>query len=99
MWVYYSCLATDTRFFKVISLLNIINEEKFLNAIKSTNFVNLKNKEFNEKFDESVYSNDGKKINFFNLGPMNKWENNLNPKIRKKIEDSFGDEMKEIGYL
>jgi len=30
---------------------------------------------------------------------MNKWENNLNPKIRKKIEDSFGDEMKEIGYL
>ena len=31
MWVYYSCLATDTRFFKVISLLNIINEEKITN--------------------------------------------------------------------
>ena len=33
---------------------DIINEKKFLNAIKSTNFVNLKNKELNEKFDETV---------------------------------------------
>ena len=28
IWVFYSCLATDTRFLRVISLLNIINEEK-----------------------------------------------------------------------
>ena len=52
-------------------------KKNLLNAIKSTNFVNLKNKELNEKFDESVYSNDGKKINFFNLGFKNKWQNLL----------------------
>ena len=41
----------------------------------------------------------GKKIPFFNLGPKNKWENILEPKIIKKIENSFNVEMKELGYL
>ena len=77
---------------------NIINEEKFLNAIKSTNFVNLKNKEFNEKFDESVYSNDGKKINFFNLGFKNKWQNLLPRDMIDKINNSFKKELLDLNY-
>ena len=77
---------------------NIINEEKFLNAIKSTNFVNLKNKEFNEKFDESVYSNDGKKINFFNLGFKNKWQNLLPIDMINKINNSFKKELLDLNY-
>jgi len=77
---------------------NIINEEKFLNAIKSTNFVNLKNKEFNEKFDESVYSNDGKKINFFNLGFKNKWQNLLPRDMINKINNSFKKELLDLNY-
>ena len=77
---------------------NIINEEKFLNAIKSTNFVNLKNKEFNEKFDESVYSNDGKKINFFNLGFKKKWQNLLPRDIINKINNSFKKELLDLNY-
>jgi len=77
---------------------NIINEEKFLNAIKSTNFVNLKNKEFNEKFDESVYSNDGKKINFFNLGFKNRWQNLLPRDMIDKINNSFKKELLDLNY-
>jgi hypothetical protein len=77
---------------------NIINEKKFVNAIKSTNFVNLKNKEFNEKFDESVYSNDGKKINFFNLGFKNKWQNLLPRDMIDKINNSFKKELLDLNY-
>jgi len=77
---------------------NIINEAKFSNAIKSTNFVNLKNKEFNEKFDESVYSNDGKKINFFNLGFKNKWQNLLPRDMIDKINNSFKKELLDLNY-
>ena len=39
------------------------------------------------------------KKSLFNLGPDNKWENNLDLEIRQKIEKSFSNEMKEIGYL
>ncbi len=77
---------------------NVINEKKFLNAINSTNFVNLKNKELNEKFDESVFSNDGKKINFFNLGFKNKWQNLLSRDMIEKINNSFKKELLELNY-
>ena len=43
----------------------VVNETKLKNSIKSTNFNNLKNKEYNEGFEESVYSKlTGKKVNF-----------------------------------
>lgn len=40
-----------------------------------------------------------KKKNFFNLGPTNNWRQILDDKNREKIENCFGDEMKELGYL
>ena len=76
-----------------------IDENKFLNSIKSTNFSNLKNKELNEGFEESVSSNKtGKKINFFNLGFNNRWQKILQSDIRNKVEDRFSKEIKELGY-
>jgi len=33
------------------------------------------------------------------LGPENKWEKILNKTIKNDIENSFRDEMKELGYL
>ena len=42
---------------------------------------------------------DGNKINFFNLGPENKWEDNLDSSIRGQIENNFYNEMKELNYL
>ena len=78
---------------------NKINEDKFVNCIKSTNFATLKNKELNEKFQESVYSKDGKKINFFNLGFKNKWQNFLKPDILKKINHIYKKDLIDLGYL
>ena len=51
-------------------------------------------------FMENVIKKEtGSNVNFFNLGPKSIWQNSLDKKIIKKIEDDFKDEMKEIGYL
>ena len=64
-----------------------INEKKLFNSIRTTNFSNLKNKELNEGFEESVYSKvTGKKINFFNLGFNNRWQKILPNDVKKKIK-------------
>ena len=78
---------------------NNIDELKFFNAVKSTNFVNLKNKEKNEKFEESVYSKEGKKINFFNLGFKNKWQKSLPEDMISKINSSLKKELLELNYI
>ena len=41
----------------------------------------------------------GQKVKFFNLGPKNHWENSLDEKLRKKIENRFKKEMIELNYL
>ncbi len=77
-----------------------INETKFLNSIKTTNFTNLKNKELNEGFEESVYSKKtGKKINFFNLGFNNRWQKLLPSDIKIKINKKLNKELKELNYF
>ncbi len=78
---------------------NKINEDKFANCIRSTNFATLKNKELNEKFEESVYSKDGKKIKFFNLGFKNKWQNFLKQDILKNINQVYKNDLIDLGYL
>jgi len=76
----------------------IINDKKFLNALKSTNFTNLKNKENIYGFEESIYSDKGKKLNFFNFGFQNKWQKKLPNDIVKKINLSLKNEIIELGY-
>ena len=77
-----------------------LEEEKFTNSIKSTNFSNLKNKELNEGFEESVYSNKiGKKINFFNLGFNNRWQKLLPLDIKNKVNKKFKENLEELNYL
>ena len=76
----------------------IINDEKFSNALKSTNFTNLKNKENIYGFEESIYSDKGKKLNFFNFGFQNKWQKKLPHDIVKKINLSLKNEIIELGY-
>jgi hypothetical protein len=76
----------------------IINNKKFSNALKSTNFTNLKNKENIYGFEESIYSDKGKKLNFFNFGFQNKWQKKLPNDIVKKINLSLKNEIIELGY-
>ena len=76
-----------------------INEKKFLNSINSTSFVNMKNKELNEGFEESIVSKKtGKKLNFFNLGFNNRWQKILSNDIKEKMNLNFKNELKELGY-
>ena len=77
-----------------------IDEKKFVNSIKSTNFANLKNKELNEGFEESVFSKKtGKKINFFNLGFNNRWQKLLPNDIKDKLYLYYKNELKDLNYL
>ncbi len=85
---------------KLVNRDSKIDNTKFLNSIKSTNFTNLRNKELNEGFEESVYSNKtGKKINFFNLGFNNRWQKLLPIDIRDKLNKYYISELKELDYL
>ncbi len=92
-------------FKKVILFINELkndfgfNEKKFLTSINSTSFHNLKNKELNEGFEESVYSHKTKKkVNFFNLGFNNRWNKILPSDIKEKISKILNEEIKELGY-
>ena len=77
-----------------------IDEKKFVNSIKSTNFTNLKNKELNEGFEESIFSKKtGKKINFFNLGFNNRWQKLLPNDIKDKLYLYYKNELKDLNYL
>ncbi len=76
-----------------------INEKKLKKVIEATSFEKIQKLEKKSGFSEAKIKKNGEKINFFNLGPENKWEKNLDPKIKNEIENTFRVEMKEIGYL
>jgi hypothetical protein len=75
-----------------------INKKKFENAINSTNFSNLKQKEKLHGFKESLTYKKNNKKNFFNLGFKNKWQQNLPEEISSKIKDKFFNELEELKY-
>ena len=77
-----------------------IDEEDLDDAILKSSFKNLKQSE--EKFGFSEAAPDkitNRKKKIFNLGPDNMWEEDLPVNIRKKIESTFNEEMKELNYL
>ena len=76
------------------------DDKKYQNILKTTSFENLKKMENEESFKEGVLNKETKsKVNFFNLGPKNKWQKHLNQDIIDIIKKNFKDEMNEIGYL
>lgn len=78
---------------------NVINKSKLKNAIKSTEFNKLKKIEETEGFAEAVLSqNKQKKINFFQLGPNNKWDNILDEKLQNKLNKRFEKNLIELNY-
>ncbi len=75
-----------------------IDEKKLKNSINSTSFSNLKNKEENEGFEESIYSNTGEKKRFFNLGFNNRWQKVLPKDILLKLNNTLQNDLNELGY-
>ena len=76
------------------------NENKNKKILETTKFNNLKEMEKRGEFFENASSKSTKnKVDFFHLGPKNKWKNTLDKKIVDIIERDFNKEMIEIGYL
>jgi len=104
--VKYEDLIKDPHkeFFKISNYLEKImntkfDENKILNAIKTSSFSNMQNLEKKGLFKEYIKGADNNKIKFFNLGPKNDWKLYLKNEIVEEINLKFKNEMKELGYL
>ena len=89
---------TENEFKKILVFLNRfkkidINKEKISKSIISCNFSNLSKMEGEQGFEETQNNK------FFRKGKKDSWKNELNLDLRKKLEDNFKREMKELGYL
>lgn len=96
----------DRTFKKIINFVNDtfqldhqFNEVKFQNAIFNTSFKKLQSLEKQNKFTENVYSKENSKIKFFDLGPNNNWDKQLNDEIKKKANELFNDDIKYLNYV
>ena len=103
----YEDLLADTRNI-FISILKFISkftkldfkEEKISNALKTTNFDNLRRIEKEENFEESITSTKtNKKVKFFNLGKDNDWRRLLDKPTILEVEKKFKKEMNELNYI
>ena len=97
---------TYTVFYDVINFINkIINSEekifknKIKNAVNSSLFSKLKEKEKKEGFSEAPKSKLlNSKIPFFNLGPDNNWKKILNDNLKDRLNNTFKKKLKELSY-
>ena len=96
---------TESQLEKIVKFLEKFipiktDKEKNYNIIKSTSFDQLKGMEKKGLFKEGIVNKiSNEKVDFFRLGPKNKWEDNLEKNIQKELEDVFKKEMRELGYL
>tara|TARA_Y100000389_G_scaffold172533_1_gene181008 strand:- start:1045 stop:1890 length:846 start_codon:yes stop_codon:yes gene_type:complete len=76
------------------------NDYKNKKILETTTFENLKKMEKRGEFFENAKNKFTKdKVDFFHLGPENKWQDVLDKKIVNEIEKAFCKEMTELGYL
>ena len=76
-----------------------IYKDKIKNAVSSSSFSKLKEKEKNEGFSEAPMSKLGdSKIPFFNLGPKNNWKRILKDDLKEKLNKTFKKQLEELSY-
>jgi len=102
---YEELISNPNNEFKKIAnhIANIINmkfsDQHIAKCISESSFKSLKELEEKNGFIESIYDQNNIKKKFFNLGPQNDWKKNLDKKYIKKIETSFKNVMRELGYI
>jgi len=97
----------DKIFYEILKFIHnlknvefVLDKKKFKNVLDSTDFGRVQKLESQTGFDESMIDKKtGKKIKFFNLGEKTNWQSALEPNLQNKIEEAFGKEMKELGYI
>ena len=97
-------LNPNTEFKRIANFItNITNikfsEEQIKKGIDESSFENLQKLEDKNGFIESIKDLKNKRKKFFNLGPGNNWKKILDKKFVNEIENSFKDEMRELGYI
>ncbi|WP_435162859.1 sulfotransferase domain-containing protein [Candidatus Pelagibacter bacterium nBUS_25] len=76
-----------------------IFKNKIKNAVSSSSFSKLKDKEKSHGFLEAPRSKIGdSKIPFFNLGPKNNWKTILNDDLKYKLNKVFKKKLEELSY-
>ncbi len=104
----YEDLVSDTEkiFIEILSFIHKLgnsefklNNTKLKNSIKSTTFSEMQKLEREIGFPEAIKSVDGKKITFFKYGLKNNNPNTLPVNLKKKIEESLKNELKELNYI
>ena len=76
-----------------------IYKNKIKNAVSSSSFSKLKEKEKKEGFSEAPKSKLGDtKIPFFNLGPKNNWKIILKDELKEKLNKIFKKQLEELSY-
>ena len=76
-----------------------IFKNKIKNAVSSSLFSKLKEKEKKEGFSEAPKSKlINSKIPFFNLGPNNNWKKILSENLKDKLNIAFKKKLKELSY-
>ena len=100
MFIKYENLISDpiNTFGSIIYLLsrntNIdYDQKKIEDILELIKFKNLQELETKKGFEESMSGR------FFRSGKIDTWKNILSKNQVSKIEDKFGDVMKELGYL
>ena len=83
---------------RILGIKKDINNDKLLKAISSTSFEKLSLGEKEGKFKENVFNNNNEKIKFFNMGPINKWENVLPKDIAHKMNNYYKDDLNKLNY-
>ena len=84
---------------KTINSEEKIFKNKIKNAVSSSLFSKLKEKEKKEGFSEAPKSKLlNSKIPFFNLGPNNNWKKILNDNLKDRLNNTFKKKLKELSY-
>ena len=76
-----------------------INNNKIKNILETTSFEHFKKLKEKGLFKESNLDQSGKLKKFFNNNPKKINQKNLNNEIKKKIENEFNSELKELDYI
>ena len=95
----YLCVRQSTFINHTTDSKEKINKNKIKNAVNSSSFSKLKDKERKEGFSEAPKSKGGdRKIPFFNLGPKNNWKIILNDDLKDKLNNIFKKKLEELSY-
>lgn len=94
----YEDLLKDTNkeFNKILDFINKLNGEK--TNISQLNFA-VENSQFKKLSHSESKDNIENKDKFFRSGKSNQWINNLSQEQLRKIENSFKNEMRFLGYI